>query len=98
MKITNIYIKPLPVPSARLVATATIIIDNVFAINDIKILKTDCKYCIAFPKEESAKKLGRETIAPLNSNIRSYIEQAVLQRFYEVQKNSIYNNQKKNIT
>lgn len=70
-------------PSARLLATATIIIDDVFAINDIKIIRTNQKLCIAFPKESSAKKLGKETIAPLNVATRSYIENAVINKYKE---------------
>lgn len=84
MKITKIYVKPLPIPSERLCGTASIILDNMMAINDIKIIfiEKDRRFCIEFPNDYKAKKARREIIAPLNHETREYIENEVLKQFF----------------
>lgn len=94
MKITKIYVKPLAEPSARLCGTASIILDNVFAINDIKIIRLEDRFGIAFPKADHAKKRGQETMAPLNRETREYIENEILKQFFitdKIENNRVYN-------
>lgn len=90
MIITDVHINLLKEPSERLCATANIIFDGVFAINDIKIIRLNKeKYCIAFPKESKAKRLGRETIAPLNSETRNLIESKIIKTFLKQKENML---------
>ena len=84
MEITKIYVKPLPQRLERLCGTASIILDNMMAINDIKILyiEKDRRFFIEFPNDYKAKKARREIIAPLNRKTREYIENEVLKEFF----------------
>lgn len=84
MKITKIYVKPLPERLERLCGTASIILDNMMAINDIKILyiEKERRFFIEFPNDYKAKKVRREIIVPLNSETREYIENKVLKEFF----------------
>lgn len=88
MKITKIYVKPLPVYQERLCGTASIILDNMMAINDIKIIyiQRDRRFFIEFPNDYKARKARREIIAPLNRETREYIENEVLQEFFSQDK------------
>lgn len=84
MEITKINVKPLKQRSKRLCGTASITLDNMMAINDIKILyiEKDRRFFIEFPNDYKAKKARREIIAPLNRETREYIENEVLKAFF----------------
>lgn len=84
MEITKIYVKPLPQRLERLAGTASIVLDNMIAINDIKILfiEEDRRFFIEFPNNEKAKKAKREIIAPLNSETREYVENEIMKEFF----------------
>lgn len=80
MTVTNIRIKPVE-GLPRLKAYATIVLDNQLAINEIKIIKAKHGLCIEFPKDKFIKSVKDETIAPLNSKIRGYIQSLVLKTY-----------------
>ncbi|MEE1282872.1 MAG: septation protein SpoVG family protein [Acutalibacteraceae bacterium] len=84
MEITKINVRPLPQRLERLAGTASIVLDNMLAINDIKILyiEKDRRFFIEFPNDYKAKKERREIIAPLTKEAREYIENKVLKEFF----------------
>ena len=84
MEITKINVRPLPQRLERLCGTASITLDNMMAINDIKILyiEKDRRFFIEFPNNYKAKKARREIIAPLTKEAREYIENEVLKEFF----------------
>ena len=82
MIITKIYVRPLENPNKRLYGVASIILDEILAINNIKIIRTKKRFCIEFPKEKNF----RETVAPLNTETRNYIETEILNQFFIKQK------------
>lgn len=84
MEITKIYVKPLPKRLNRLAGTASIILDNMIAINDIKILfiEEDRRFFVEFPNNDKTKKAGREIIAPLNRETREYVENEIMKEFF----------------
>lgn len=81
-KITKIDVNVLEKPLSRLYGTANIVLDNVMAINGIKIIKLEDRFCVAFPRDENARKHGRETIVPLTPEARFVFENAILRKFY----------------
>ncbi|MGN0550289.1 MAG: septation protein SpoVG family protein [Acutalibacteraceae bacterium] len=83
MEITSIRINFTKTVNKRLRAYATIVIDNVFAINDIKIIQAEHRLCVDFPKTEKAKIKNQCTIAPLNTETRAYIENTILKTYFE---------------
>lgn len=84
MEITKINVRPLPQRLERLAGTASIVLDNMLAINDIKILyiEKDRRFFIEFPNDYKAKKARREIIAPLTKEAREHIENKVLKEFF----------------
>lgn len=84
MEITKIYVKPLAQPLERLWGTASIIIDDMMAINDIKIIyiQKDRRFCVEFPNYEKAKRERKEIIVPLHREAREYIENEILKEFF----------------
>lgn len=78
-KITRVNIQYLKNEKPRLKAYATVTINDCFLIQNIKIIKTLTKYCIAFPKES---KNSPELIVLLNSKVRNYFEYKILQEYF----------------
>ena len=81
-EITKIEIKVLEKPLSRLYGTANIVLDNMIAINDIKIIRLEDRFCVAFPRDENARKHGRETIVSFRQEARFIFENTILRKFY----------------
>lgn len=80
MEITNIRIKPVDEP--RLKGIATVVFDHDFAVNDIKIIDGNRRLCLEFPKDKANKNPHYVSCAPLNHEMRDYIESMVFKCYH----------------
>lgn len=82
MKITSVKVKKLEAKeNSRLIGSATITIDNEFAINGIKIIKGDNRIFVAMPSEKMPDNSFRDMAHPINMECRKKLEAAILNEF-----------------
>lgn len=82
MKITNVKVELAEGGAPRLKAYASIVLDDELAINDIKIVNARRGLCVEFP--QSYKKFGYQNVAPLNPEIRRYLQSVILDAYQSV--------------
>ena len=83
MKITEVRIIIVP-NDERLKAYASIIFDNCFIVNDLKIIQTDNKLFIAMPsKKHKNKNTYYDIVHPLNHKTRAMIQEEIFKKYEE---------------
>ena len=76
MNITDIQIR-LHHNSNRLKGIACIVIEGIYALNDILIIQTENRLCVEFPKNRK----GYQTFVPLTVNARAKIEAHIIKEY-----------------
>lgn len=79
MNITNVKI--WLVNSEKLIAYASIVIDDAFMVRDIKLIKTDKGIFVAMPNKKMKDGSFMDLAHPLNTEAREIIEQAVITEY-----------------
>lgn len=80
MKITHVKIEPV-CGMPRLKGIASIVLDDELAINEIKIIQAENGMCVEFPNNNKRNKFGYQNIAPLNPQIRGYLQSVILNAY-----------------
>jgi stage V sporulation protein G len=80
MEITEVKVFPVQ-SDERLKAYATIIFDNCFIVRDLKIINGNNGLFVAMPSKKRKDGTYRDTAHPLNNEMRSQIEKAVLEGY-----------------
>lgn len=81
MKITSVKVKKIEEENSRLVGVATAVIDKVFIIEDIKIIKGDEKLFLAMPSQKMPDGSYKDIAHPLNADCRKLFENAILTEY-----------------
>ena len=81
MKITSVKVKKIEEKNSRLVGVATAVIDKVFIIEDIKIIKGDEKLFLAMPSQKMPDGSYKDIAHPLNADCRTLFEDAILTEY-----------------
>lgn len=81
MRITSVKVKKIEEKNSRLVGVATAVIDKVFIIEDIKILKGDEKLFLAMPSQKMPDGSYKDIAHPLNADCRKLFEDAILTEY-----------------
>lgn len=83
MNITEVRIRKVETEN-RLKAIATIVFDNDFAVNDIKILENQDGAFIAMPSRRTQNGEFRDVAHPINAETREKIQKVVLEEYEKV--------------
>ena len=82
MNITNIKIRKT-VSDSRMKAVVSIIIDNEFAIHDIKVIEGDKKLFLAMPSRRLPDGTFRDICHPTNVELRAQLEEEIVGKYLE---------------
>ena len=85
MKITNVNVMKVE-ESGRLKAIASILIDNEFAVNDIKVIKGNNGLFLAMPSRRTINGEFKDIAHPINQETRDKIQKAIINKYYEEDK------------
>lgn len=85
MKITNIRIRLID--DAKLVATASVELDNCFVVHDIKVIKGIKGLFVAMPSRKITDEY-QDTCHPIDQETRDYFTKEILQKYEEVKLNA----------
>ena len=81
MKITSVSVKKVEKEDSRMKGIATIILDDQFAVHDIRIIEGDNGLFTAMPSRKTATGGYRDVAHPINPEARNMIEKAILDAY-----------------
>ena len=84
MNITDVKIRYVKNGKGKLKALASITIDDVFVIHDIKIIDGKRGLFLGMPARKCDDGLFRDIAHPISSDAREMIENAILNKYKEV--------------
>lgn len=80
MKITDVRVRKVDTDS-KMKAVASITIDDVFVVHDIKIIEGEKGLFIAMPSKKGADGEYRDTAHPINSETRVMLQNTILEAY-----------------
>ena len=81
MKITSVNVRITEKEDTRMKGIASVLIDDCFAIHDIRIIEGDNGLFIAMPSRKTATGGYRDIAHPINSECRKIFEDAVIDAY-----------------
>ena len=84
MNITDIKIRGVN-PESRMKAVVSVTFDDEFVVHDMKIIEGPERCFLAMPSRKSYENGFRDIVHPINAGFRAKLEQAVLDKYNEMQ-------------
>ena len=81
MKITSVGIRKLEKQDSRIKGIASVLLDDSFAVHDIRIIEGDNGLFIAMPSRKTAAGGYRDIAHPINPEVRSMFEDAIIDAY-----------------
>lgn len=81
MKITSVNVRKIEKEGSRMKGIASVLIDDSFAVHDIRILEGDNGLFIAMPSRKTATGGYRDTAHPINQEVRAMFEKAIFEAY-----------------
>lgn len=79
MNITRIAIRPVDMNKVK--ALASITIDDVFVVHDLRVVEGDRGYFVAMPSRKLPNGTHRDIAHPINTETREFIQGQVLEEY-----------------
>ena len=84
MQITDVRVKKIDSQN-KMKAIASITIDEVFVIHDIKVLESEKGIFIAMPSKKTPDGKFKDIAHPINTETRELIQNAIIQKYNEAE-------------
>lgn len=81
MKITSVTVRKFEKEGNRMKGIATVVIDDAFAIHDIRIIEGDNGLFIAMPSRKTATGEYKDIAHPINTDVRNMFQNAILEEY-----------------
>jgi stage V sporulation protein G len=81
MVITSVTVKKLEKENSRMRGLATIVLDDAFAIHDIRIIEGENGLWVAMPSRKTATGEYRDVAHPINIETRKMFEDAIFEEY-----------------
>ena len=88
MKITSVSVRKITKENSRLRGIASVLIDDAFAIHDIRIIEGDNGLFIAMPSKKTQMGGYRDIAHPINPEVRAMFQDKILEAYNNVDKES----------
>ena len=85
MKITSVTVRKIAKEGSRMKGIASVLLDDSFAVHDIRIIEGDNGLFIAMPSRKTATGGYRDIAHPINPEVRAMFEDAILEEYEKVQ-------------
>lgn len=85
MKITSVNVRKVEKEDSRMKGIASVLIDDCFAVHDIRIIEGDNGLFIAMPSRKTATGGYRDIAHPINQEVRTLFEQEILKAYNETE-------------
>ena len=81
MQVTSVSVRKIEKEGSRMKGIASIVLDDSFAVHDIRIIQGDKGLFIAMPSRKTATGGYRDIAHPINPEVRSMFEDAILEAY-----------------
>ena len=81
MKITSVNVRKIEKGGSRMKGIASVLLDDSFAVHDIRIIEGDNGLFIAMPSRKTAAGGYRDIAHPINPEVRAMFEEAILNAY-----------------
>ena len=81
MKITSVNVRKFEKEDSRMRGIASVLLDDCFAVHDIRIIEGDNGLFIAMPSRKTATGGYRDIAHPINTEVRKMFEDAILEAY-----------------
>ena len=81
MKITSVTVHKIEKDNSRMKGIASVLLDDCFAIHDIRIIDGDNGLFIAMPSRKTSTGGYRDIAHPINPETRTQFEEAILEAY-----------------
>ena len=81
MKITSVNVRKIEKEGSRMKGLASVLLDDSFAVHDIRIIEGDNGLFIAMPSRKTATGGYRDIAHPINPEVRAMFEEAILEAY-----------------
>ena len=81
MKITSVNVRKIEKEGSRMKGIASVLIDDSFAVHDIRIIEGDKGLFIAMPSRKTAVGGYRDIAHPINPEVRAMFEEAIFEAY-----------------
>lgn len=85
MQITSVNVRKIEKEGSRMKGIASVLLDDSFAVHDIRIIEGDNGLFIAMPSRKTATGGYRDIAHPINPDIRKLFEDAILKAYNEAE-------------
>ena len=81
MQITSVTVRKIEKEGSRMKGIASVLLDDSFAIHDIRIIEGDNGLFIAMPSRKTATGGYRDIAHPINPDVRKMFEETILDAY-----------------
>lgn len=81
MKITSVKVRKIEKEDSRMKGIASVVLDDCFAIKDIRIIQGEDKLFIAMPSRKYPDGEYRDVAHPINGETRKMFEDAIIEEY-----------------
>ena len=81
MKITSVNVRKIDKEGSRMKGIASVLLDDSFAVHDIRIIEGDNGLFIAMPSRKTATGGYRDIAHPINPEVRAMFEEAIFDAY-----------------
>ncbi len=81
MKITSVNVRKFEKEDSRMRGIASVLLDDCFAVHDIRIIEGDNGLFIAMPSRKTATGGYRDIAHPINTEVRKMFEDTILEAY-----------------
>lgn len=81
MKITSVNVRKIEKENSRMKGIVSILIDDCFAVHDIKVIEGDSGLFVAMPSRRNAVGDYRDIAHPINQETREMFNQVILEEY-----------------
>lgn len=85
MKITSVNVRKIEKEGSRMKGIASVLLDDSFAVHDIRIIEGDKGLFIAMPSKKTSTGEYRDVAHPINPEVRAMFEEAILKAYNEAE-------------
>ena len=81
MKITSVNVRKIEKEGSRMKGIASVVLDDSFAVHDIRIIEGEKGLFIAMPSRKNALGEYSDIAHPINPEVRAMFEEAILDAY-----------------
>lgn len=89
MKITSVNVRKIDKEGSRMKGIASVLLDDSFAVHDIRIIEGDNGLFIAMPSRKTAVGGYRDIAHPINPEVRTMFEEAIFDAYNKADDESV---------